>query len=196
MNEQIASGKYNAILKTAHDLFWKFGIRRVSIEEICREAGVSKMTFYRYFSNKTDLTKKVVKNLFDKILHDYRELMQKDIPFAEKVKQQLMMKFEGTNELSAELVKDIYSNPETEIYKYWKLRVDEMMEIVFDDYKNAQEMGYIRKDIKLEFLIYMSNKITEIASDANLQKLYPTMQALIMEFANHFFYGLLPRDEK
>ncbi len=196
MSEQIASGKYNAILKTSRDLFWKFGIRKVSIEEICREAGVSKMTFYRYFSNKTDLTKKVVKNLFDKILHDYRELMQKDIPFAEKVKQQLMMKFEGTNELSAELVKDIYGNPETEIYKYWKLRVDEMMEIVFDDYKNAQEMGYIRKDIKLEFLIYMSNKITEIASDANLQKLYPTMQALIMEFANHFFYGLLPRDEK
>ena len=52
MDEFQNNTKYQDILKTAHDLFWKFGIRRVTIEEICREANVSKMTFYKYFRNK------------------------------------------------------------------------------------------------------------------------------------------------
>ncbi len=47
--------KYKDILETGQELFWKFGFRRVTIEEICKEAGISKMTFYKYFSNKMDL---------------------------------------------------------------------------------------------------------------------------------------------
>jgi len=40
--------KYNQIIDTSKKLFWKYGIKRVTIEEICREAGVSKMTFYKH----------------------------------------------------------------------------------------------------------------------------------------------------
>ncbi len=36
--------KRELILSTGKDLFWKFGFRRVTIEEICKEAGISKMT--------------------------------------------------------------------------------------------------------------------------------------------------------
>ena len=35
MNE--SNVKYQDIVSTARDLFWKFGIKRVSIEEICKE---------------------------------------------------------------------------------------------------------------------------------------------------------------
>ena len=101
--------KRKQILITAKELFWKFGTKRVTVEEICKEANVSKMTFYKFFSNKNELLHTIVEEMFDKILYDYKELMNKDIPFKEKVQQQLIMKFEGTNQLSSELVKDIYS---------------------------------------------------------------------------------------
>ena len=55
------------IVKTAKELFWKFGIKRVTIEEICREANVSKMTFYKFFSNKNELLHTVIEEMFDKI---------------------------------------------------------------------------------------------------------------------------------
>ena len=51
------SAKLQAILDAAKSLFWKHGIRRVTIEEICEVAGVSKMTYYKYFSNKTAIAK-------------------------------------------------------------------------------------------------------------------------------------------
>ena len=57
MTAQPDSSKSLDILNTARQLFWKHGIRRVSVEEVCREAGVSKMTFYRSFPNKIELAK-------------------------------------------------------------------------------------------------------------------------------------------
>ena len=193
MKTPVRNEKLEAILKTSHELFWKFGIRRVTIEEICREANVSKMTFYRFFSNKAEIAQAVVKNLFDNMMDDYRKLMNEDIPFEEKIKKQLLMKFEGTKEISPELIKDVYDDRDSELFRYWKSRSDEMLQLVYEDYSHAQKMGWIRKDMKIEYIIYMSNKASEIVSDENLQKLYPDMQTLIMEIANTFFYGILPR---
>ncbi len=43
------------ILSTAHGLFYKAGIRATGIDHIIREAGVTKVTFYRHFPAKNDL---------------------------------------------------------------------------------------------------------------------------------------------
>ena len=50
----MSNPKREQILKTGKELFWKFGFKRVTIEEICKEAGISKMTYYKYFTNKMD----------------------------------------------------------------------------------------------------------------------------------------------
>ena len=57
--------KQNQIISTAQSLFWKYGMRRVSIEEICRDARVSKMTFYKFFKNKVDLVKFILDKIMD-----------------------------------------------------------------------------------------------------------------------------------
>ena len=41
-------------------LFRKYGIRTVSMDDICREMGISKKTMYQYVSNKADLVQKVL----------------------------------------------------------------------------------------------------------------------------------------
>ena len=42
---KLKSKKQLELLKIARELFWKHGFKRVSIEEICQKASVSKMTF-------------------------------------------------------------------------------------------------------------------------------------------------------
>ncbi|NOZ62096.1 MAG: TetR/AcrR family transcriptional regulator, partial [Calditrichaeota bacterium] len=59
------------MFETAQDLFFRYGIRRVTVEEICRTAGVSKMTFYKYFKNKIDLVKKLMEKIYDQALAEY-----------------------------------------------------------------------------------------------------------------------------
>ncbi len=43
------------ILLTAHDLFYREGIRATGIDRVILEAGVTKVTFYRHFPSKNDL---------------------------------------------------------------------------------------------------------------------------------------------
>ena len=43
------------ILQTAHDLFYRDGIRATGIDRVIAESGVAKVTFYRQFPSKDDL---------------------------------------------------------------------------------------------------------------------------------------------
>lgn len=48
------------IISTASNLFVQFGIRSVSIDNVCNELRMSKKTFYTYFSQKEELVEAVV----------------------------------------------------------------------------------------------------------------------------------------
>jgi AcrR family transcriptional regulator len=43
------------ILRTAHDLFYRNGIRATGVDRIIAESGVAKLTFYRHFASKDEL---------------------------------------------------------------------------------------------------------------------------------------------
>lgn len=43
------------ILQTAHDLFYREGIRATGVDRLIAESGVTKVTFYRHFPSKNDL---------------------------------------------------------------------------------------------------------------------------------------------
>ncbi len=48
------------ILKTALELFFKFGIRHVTMDEIARELGMSKKTIYQFYKEKDDLVNQLL----------------------------------------------------------------------------------------------------------------------------------------
>ena len=48
------------IIKTAGEMFFRLGIRSVSIDDICRELGMSKKTFYVYFESKDALIEQML----------------------------------------------------------------------------------------------------------------------------------------
>lgn len=185
--------KYKQIIEVANHLFYKYGIRRVTIEEICKESRVSKMTFYKFFKNKIDLALEILKQMFDDGEKKYRDLMDEEISFEAKINKSVQLKFEGSKELSAEFVKEIYDHSYPELFEYWESRREKMLQMVLDDYSEAQKKGWMRKDIKPEFIIYINNKFTEMASDPTLQNMYDDMRGLIMELTNLFFYGILER---
>ena len=195
MDKDKNSPKYNDILIIAKDLFWKHGVKRVSIEEICKEADVSKMTFYRFFQNKQELAKTIIKNLTDESILVYRNIMNENTFFDEKVKKLILLKFEGTNNISKEFIKDIYTDKKLGLHEYLEKRTAEFTGEVIKDLAHAQEMGWMRKDINLDFVIYFNNKMAEMIYDPKLAVMYKNTQELIMEITNLFFYGIFPREK-
>lgn len=65
-----------------------------------------------------------------------------------------------------------------------------------EDLRFAQEKGEIRKDLKLDFVIYMLNGLNEKMSDKNLIEMYDSPQELAVELANFIFYGIMPKTDQ
>ena len=47
------------ILHRAEDLFLRYGIKSVTMDDIARELGISKKTLYQFVENKTDLIQQI-----------------------------------------------------------------------------------------------------------------------------------------
>jgi len=194
LKDMTENQKLAQIVQTSKELFWKYGIKRVTIEEICKEAGVSKMTFYKHFKNKTEVVKIIIAKITTEATEKYESIMAQDIPFADKISQSLQLKMEQTAEMSHEFVDDYYRNAEAERRGYLNEKVQHSLKLVYKDYVEAQKRGEIRTDLKPEFIIYLLNKLLEIIQDEQLESLYPKPQDLIMEITNFFFYGIMPRE--
>ena len=79
--------KTNKLLETSFKLFTKKGINNTSVDDITKEAGVAKGTFYLYFKDKYDLQDYLIvkksKQLFDDAIKSLKKESITD--FKEKV---------------------------------------------------------------------------------------------------------------
>ena len=192
----LGNKKLQLLVETAWDLFWKFGFTRVSIEEVCKEAGVSKMTFYKHFSNKTDLVKFIMHEISENSLKMYDDIMALDLPFIEKIEKTIELKIEQTENVSEAFFNDFHRQNDPELNQILNEQRISNIKVITSWYVKAQKNGDIRKDIKPEFIIYLLNQLMEMVKDEKLLKLYKTPHDLIRELTNFFFYGLLPGDNR
>ena len=188
--------KYQLIIKTSRDLFMRYGIKRVTVEEICKTAGVSKMTFYKHFKNKLDLALFILDNIFQEGVNRYKRIMDQDIPYSEKAKEIIKLKLISTEDLSKEMLKDFYDKSIPEVAEMIQKITQENFKLLLDDLVTAQKKGEIRQDINLHFIIHMLSQMQEMATDEKLLSLYGSTQALASEFINFFFYGILSREQE
>ncbi|WP_454801429.1 TetR/AcrR family transcriptional regulator [Mucilaginibacter phyllosphaerae] len=84
--------KQSHIIEIAERLFSTYGIKSITIDELCEHAGISKKTFYVYYENKDQLVtrvfEKIIKRLSIKINSD-REVVS-DGPSAVEQQKRLL----------------------------------------------------------------------------------------------------------
>lgn len=187
--------KLQQIIDTGRHLLWKYGFQKVTVEEICKEANVSKMTFYKYFENKLYLARIILEDVMEDGFVKYRHVMDSNMPFTSKIKAFVEIKVEGTNDISREFLNDIYAGDVPELTEMIQSYTVKNMQIIRNDFLKFQQEGIIRQDMRIDFLMYMLNKLIELAIDENLGKIYNNPQQQIVEITNFFFYGVLPVEE-
>jgi AcrR family transcriptional regulator len=184
--------KQRLIVDTALDLFQQFGIRRIPVEEICKTAVVSKMTFYKYFKNKNELVRFMWEKGFEQSLEKFDEIQALDIPFEKKLQLILKMKEESTAKISHQFALDyFYASPDLKDF-FEKLSRESISRFLIF-IKNAQEKGEVRSNLRPEFLLAFINIIKIMVKDETLINSYSNYQDFVMEVNNFIFYGILPR---
>ena len=181
------------ILTAGETLFKKHGQKRVTIEEICRTAGVSKMTFYKYFPNKVELAKKILSRLAETQLAAFRELMSREIPFEEKIRESIRTKLEASRSFGNEWPREILENPGSEIGLFVQRMSGEIARAIREEYEKAQKKGDIRADIRMDFILYFLDHTQQLLRDERLLSMYGSIESLTAELMNFFFWGILPR---
>lgn len=179
------------ILKGAEELFFRFGIKNITMDDIARHLGMSKKTIYQYFKDK------------DEVVHSL---------LIEKIEEDKCL-FNAACERSANIVEEMFEmmknirivlkdmNPVLfhELYKFypqsWKL---------FDDFKNGfilenierslvkgQEQGLVRTDINIKILARMRLENLDMGFFGNA---FPSdkfnMVDVQLAMTEHFLYGV------
>lgn len=184
------NGKTKDIIESARALFWKFGIRRTTVEEICVQASCSKMTFYRNFRNKEEVAQIVINLIAEDGQEKYREIMASELAFSEKIHQITRLKKESTNEISHEFLHDILNGDNELLRGHLESFNHEFNQEILHDFKKAQKDGEIRADINIEFALAFSQKIGALADDPELHKYFGNSQDLVLAVTDLFFYGI------
>lgn len=190
MSNKESNLKYQQIINASQALFWKHGIKRVSVEEICSLAKVSKMTFYRFFPNKIELAKHLLQELSEESLKTYRNLINSDLSFIEKVNKMIEMKLKSTNNIGQEFISDLYKNNELGLLPCIEKAQKESLDLTISFIADAQKKGFIRQNLTIDFILYFFNQMAKTITDNELVVKYKTPQALIMEVTEFFFNGI------
>lgn len=186
--------KKTQIVQAADQLFKKFGIKKVTVEEICQEAGASKMTFYKYFANKIELVKYLWQQITDDSMQKLDELDRRDIPFTEKIKVLLKMKEDATSEMGIEYIHD-YLEVIPELHGFYNEIYSQVMVKFMDMIRRAQEGGEVRKSMRPEFFLTVVRQLTELAKDEKLAAMYDNYTEFALEINNFLYYGIMPAPE-
>ncbi len=185
------------IIKSAGEMFFRLGIRSVSIDDICHELGISKKTFYVYFPSKDELVAQLLHSNVEYIstkmddllkLNDFKQLVAKFLKHQEAEKN------------------DVRRVPQLvfDLKKYYPRQFAQFQEECFQVQKNyikdylllGQKQGLVRDNLNVELT---ATFFAKIHSDAvrDLEKI--EAQGLNMHLLSHtaldiFVRGILSKE--
>lgn len=179
------------LIETAKSLFWKYGLKRVTVEEICQSAGVSKMSFYRLFKNKLAIAKEVLSLEIQESIDEFTNLYESDLSFVEKMEETILLKLKYSDQIGMEFLHDILVHGGPEFQLLLKEKREETAGLISDFLKNGQKNGDIRKDLNLDLIPYITEKLSSLISEEKMLEMYSSPRELIKEMITFFFYGII-----
>ncbi|MPR32160.1 TetR/AcrR family transcriptional regulator [Salmonirosea aquatica] len=185
------SKSYQLIFEAARELMYRHGIRRITVDEICEAAKLSKMTFYRNFENKTELAVRIMEDMFQRGRTAYREIMHSEVPFPEKIRLLIELNRNEIHTMGDEFIKDIYQSGDGSLRKVMETHRQEFMTEYAGDLLAAQKEGWIRPGIRIELILAMLDTLHQKMQDPAIMNMYDSLEEMALELTNFFFYGIL-----
>ncbi len=178
------------IIAKAGDLFFQYGIKGVSMDELASSLGISKRTIYEIFQDKKEILMSLLisfrderRKVFDKLTSDESNVVEIFIKIIE-IQQ-------STPTCNVKFFEDIH--------KYYP----EANRYIEDDFKrnkeylskflqNGIEQGYIREDLNVEVTAFLVEQSTYIYMRAtSLEKPLFTFSELFYTMMINFVRGIL-----
>jgi AcrR family transcriptional regulator len=143
---------FTDILERVRELFFKYGVRSVSMDDICRDVGISKKKLYQLFSSKNELVEKLLeleRENFEIIFDTYDFEGVNAIDILLTVSKEVGERFRDVSpSMTFDLVKyypDIY-------HKHIDERVDFIFKKIQINLEKGINQGVYRDDLSVELV--------------------------------------------
>ncbi len=186
-SKEYTSKKSTQLIETAKNLFFKHGVKRITIEEICKESNVSKVTFYKYFSNKNELVRHIRDELIEEGFSEFDEINELDIGFPEKVELITQWRIDFFSNIKSDFIQDILSVEDT---------IEEMKRRYLKNIEAAQIKGEVRNDLSPELIWLVTEKLNELVKDGSWKEIFTDYREFQKQIRRMYFYGLLDDVQK
>lgn len=139
------------ILKTSLELFFKYGIKRVTMDDIAKELGMSKKTIYQFYKEKDDLVNQMCEIELIKHQKKFDEvIIQSKNPIHEimLISQNISEMLQNVNPM---FFLDLQKFHPAAFMKFQSFKEECALKDILANIKKGKEDGFYRPDIHEEF---------------------------------------------
>jgi|SRR5436190_8964113 len=180
------------ILLGAWELFLKFGIRSVSMDDVARHLSVSKKTLYQYFADKDEIVTRVAEYHMETNHKQYeglRESAKNAIDELVKISVCLKKDFQKMN---PSLLFDLKKFHPKAWASWLQHKQKHIRESITRNLDQGVEEGFYRPEINKDILAGVRLELIQLSFD---EEVFPTAKYNLAEvnvqIFEHFIYGIL-----
>ncbi|ALS26399.1 TetR family transcriptional regulator [Paenibacillus sp. 32O-W] len=183
--------KKQQILNSLKSMIMERNFQEIGVREIAKQAGVSPASIYNFFGSKEELAKQIFYHIMEEEEEAFRNLMEADLPFEEKLEK--LYEFSVTNQetWSSDGIKNImFDDPvfKEHIEQYSKTTAIPALMKLIEQGKNERK---ISGEVSSEAILFFLNAMTAIISNPSVKDRLDV--ELRKEIGHLFFYGLFGR---
>jgi len=180
------------VVNSAAELFQKYGIRSVSMDDIAKALSISKKTIYQYFNDKNELVKEVAGQIISEKLGAYKEVADSASNAIEELAVTAKLIRQHFMEMNPALMYDVKKfHPEA-----WALFAQHEKEVIYnavvDNLNRGQQEGFFRKEINVAIMAKIRfEQIHLTFDDCIFPKEEFNMTEVHVQLFNFFIHGVL-----
>ena len=183
--------KKESIRRAALELFQNYGFKKVSVNDIAERAGVSQVTIYNHFTNKDALIHDVLQWYAMILVARYKNMIESDRPFNEKLEDIVFDKSEVVSQFQGELIKNwVQNDPNMQAF-IENLYNNHVMPVARNFFQEGLQQGYIDRRFSLEAIMYYIEIIRRgFFSSPEISERAERNPAMVKELIELMTYGL------
>jgi AcrR family transcriptional regulator len=180
------------ILKGAEELFMRYGVRSITMDEIARHLGISKKTLYQHFTDKDDIVSSTTR---EHLFRDQRQLEQIARESKNSVDELVKLTYclrENLKGMNPSLLFDLQKYHQKAWGHWIEYKTKFIRNSVVRNLNRGIEQGFFRSEINPEILAVVRLETIQLAFDDQIFPLDKFNLAEVqLHILEHFIYGLL-----
>ena len=179
------------IQKKAHELFLRYGIRSISMDDIAAQLGMSKKTIYQFFSEKDELVNAVMSEEVRYTQHECELWTTHARNAVDDIFLTLQRLYEQFSNLNPMVLYDAEKFHPKAFETFRKMKEEFLLEVVAHNLRRGIEEELYRADINVEMMsrYRVETMMVPFAMAANAPAKFHLVD-VSRETMEHFLYGL------